>query len=742
MPRPGRPLADLPPLPPGYALQGMQPAAPQAAALPPLPPGYQLQQPAPTPAKPPVKPQAPSTAEEPQTFADLFKAGAKAWGEGVAAPLEAAAATVTGAVAKPVADIAGLAATGVDLARGNKDGDPAGFQREVQERLTYAPRTDLGKATTETIGQVGDATIGAAGRFSKDYYGGAARLLHAPEAVSEAIGNAAEEATKQAPNILGARVAGEVGAARAGAKAAAGPAGAAQAAAKAESYVRTRVGLDWNQVPKALQDELTRIAKSSGDLEKLDPKAIERRAALQGLRIPVETTRAKLTRDAADLRREAVASKTDAGAPIRETDARANRDIQANLEVLRGRKAGLRGGLHDPSEEGAPSTPSVRAPTKGTEDVGGSLQGSLRAKAAASKKNYDALYKKARETEPDARGSVKPLDELLTRNPEIQHLGWVQGWLSKAAKAKQLATGAPEVTRLEDASLAELHDLRSDANEIAATGGKEGYYAKKVVKTIDGIMEQATPAGASAWKQANKAYRAHMEEFKDQGIIKKLVTNKAGDRALALEKTAQTIAKGSLEQIRQVKQSLLTAGEGKARFEGRQAWKDLQGETVNRILEDARNVVATDETERSVLTAAALRKGINSVGRDRLTEIIGKRSTDELYRILRAAKITRTEPAGRVTESGTVPNALVLAEKGLAHLIPGGKYIRGAKEAIKTLGERGQAARDTEAAIKSPLQAAAEEAEARAASRNAARRRQLTTLGAAAGVTPREQPPP
>lgn len=736
--RRGSPLADLPPLPAGYTLQQAPPAASGASpgALPPLPAGYTLQ--ATPPVKPPQTPQEPSKSEAPRTFADLFKSGAKAWGEAIAGPVEAGLSAVTGAVAKPVADVAGLAATGVDLARGNKEGDPAGFQQEVQQDLTYQPRTDLGKATTGVIGAVGEATVGAAAHGAKDYYGGAARMLGLPDAVAEGIGNAAEEVTKQAPNVMGARVAGEVGAARAGAKAAATPAGDAAAAAKAESHVRNRLGMDWNQLPQALQSELTRIAKSGGNLENLSKAAIERRAALQGLRIPVETTRAKLTRDAADLRREAVASKTDAGAPIRETDARANRDIQANLEVLRGRKAGLRGGLHDPTEEGAPQSPSVRAPTKSAEDVGASLQGQVRAKAAASKANYNALYKKARETEPNAAVSVEPLHEMLEKNPEIQHLGFMQGWLKKAGTREVDDAGN---VNSRPVTLHELHDLREKAGGIARAGGTDGYYAGQVVRAIDEAMKEV-PAGAEAWQAANKAFREHQKEFKDQAIIAKLVSSKGGDRALAVEKTANTIAKGSIDQIRQVKKTLLTQPTGKARFEGRQAWKDLQGETVNRILEDARNVVATDETERSVLTAAALRKGINSVGRDRLTEIIGKNSTDELYRILRAAKITRTEPAGRVTESGTVPNALVLAEKGLAHLIPGGKYIRGAKDAIKTLGERGQAARDTEAAIKSPLQVAAEESEARAAARNASRRRQLTTLGAASAIAPRGNAPP
>jgi len=635
----------------------------------------------------------------------------------------AAGSGVVGSVAGGLAGIGqgayNLGAEGLGARSGMSAADRVA---QVQGATAYTPRSAIGAGITGAISApfklLGEAAD-VAGRKTAEVTG------------SPVLGAGVNTGIQALPMIAGAG-----GAARAAARAGEGESAAAAASRgtaaeqKAASYARS-IGLDWTRVAAEIKDRLTAIARESGDFSGLDPEALKREALLKGLRVPVTTTRAKLTRSSPDLRREAVASKTDAGEPIRQTDIRANRDIQANLEILRGRKAGLRGGLHDPAEEGAPSGPSVRAPTKGAEEVGRSVQGSIRAKAKASKARYDALYKKARETEPDARVSVAPLHEMLEANPEIQHLGFMQGWLSRAART--LKTPEGEVPKLENATLKELHDLREKAGGIARAGGTDGYYAGQVVRAIDKAMEEV-PEGAKAWKAANKAYREHQAEFKDQGIIKKLVTNKAGDRSLALEKTAQTIAKGSIEQIRQVKRSLLTGGDKAARFEGRRAWRDLQGETVNRILEDARNVVATDEAERQVLTAAALRKGINAVGRDRLTEILGKSTTDELYRILRAAKITRTEPAGRVTESGTVPNALVLAEKHLAHYIPFGNLARGVKEGVKSLTERGKAAREVDEAVKTPLQSAAEEAERRAAARNAATRARLTTLRAARDV--------
>lgn len=490
------------------------------------------------------------------------------------------------------------------------------------------------------------------------------------------------------------------------------PAGAqSEQEARAQQYARD-IGLDWGRMGAGTRAALTTIAQDASALERLNPAAVRRQAHLQGLRVPVQATRGQLERDPVQLRREAIASNTPEGQPIRDVDIAANRDLQANLEVLRGRVGGQRGGFHEPlTEEGLPAEkPSIRAPTKTPTQVGEAAQGAAREKAKWSKKGYQALYKIARETEPDAKAGLKPIQDLLTSNPEIQHLGWVQSWLSKARSTLPKVEG--ETPPLEKVPLAELHDLRSTANDIARTGGKEGYYAGQVVKAIDQAMEDV-PAGAKAWKAANEAFRKHQQEFKDQAIVGKLVNQKKGgaDRSLALEKTWKTIATGPLDQIRQVKKTLLTGGTPSTRIAGKRAWRDIRAETVNRILEDARNVSSADETERAILTEAALRRSINRIPRENLEEILGKQNVRELYDILRARRIaTRSPVGGRTTQSGTVPNALVLAEKVLKH-IPGGKYVVGAKNAIRDLGERGAAERAAKEAAVSPLEQAARDVE-------------------------------
>jgi len=514
---------------------------------------------------------------------------------------------------------------------------------------------------------------------------------------------------------------------------------------RAQAYAR-RIGLDWARLGAGTRKALETIAQDATALDRLNPEAVKRQAHLESLRVPVRATRGQLERDPVQLRREALASNTSEGQPIRDVDIAANRDLQANLEVLRGRVGGRRGTAEEPITEGGEVNPaSIRGATKTPTQVGEAAQQAAREKAKWSKKGYQALYKIARETEPEVQVPLTPVTDLLTSNPEIQHLGWVQSWLSKAARVKAPEGGEP--VAMTDAKLAELHDLRSTANDIARTGGKEGYYAGQVVKAIDQAME-AAPEGAAAWKRANEAFRKHQQEFKDQGVVGKLVSQKKGgaDRSLALEKTWKTVATGPVEQIRQVKKTLLTGGTPELRARGRAAWRDIRAETVNRILEDARNVTTADETERAVLTEAALRKSINRIPRENLEEILGKANVRELYNILRARRITTRSPVGgRTTQSGTVPNALVLFEKVLKHL-PGGKYVVGAKNAVQELGERGAAARAAQEAGVSPLEQAARDVQKTrpnyAAERRRAQYESLEQSGPTLPQSPSPQPLP
>ena len=116
-------------------------------------------------------------------------------------PAEPILNMLSGIVAKPVSDVAGLAATAKDFISGTQ-GDPEGFKKYIQDKLTYAPRSDLGKTLTESplnpVNMIGNVVGGVSQGAGNMVRGDSTNPLR------EAAGNAVQEAIPQGIGVLGA----------------------------------------------------------------------------------------------------------------------------------------------------------------------------------------------------------------------------------------------------------------------------------------------------------------------------------------------------------------------------------------------------------------------------------------------------------------------------------------------------------------------------------------------------------
>lgn len=117
-------------------------------------------------------------------------------------PAEAAANVSTAMIAKPISDIAGLAATAYDAVTGNADGNPGGFKQYVQDALTYSPRTGAGQATANALAMPGKA-VGWLANATGKFYGDTLKAAGASDAVASAVQDGITEATVQAANLAG-----------------------------------------------------------------------------------------------------------------------------------------------------------------------------------------------------------------------------------------------------------------------------------------------------------------------------------------------------------------------------------------------------------------------------------------------------------------------------------------------------------------------------------------------------------
>jgi hypothetical protein len=686
------------------------------------------------------------------TWRDQLKEGAKAYGRLAAAPIEAAGSLISSAVAAPVAGLAGMAQGAKNVVSGDSTNMSAADRvAQVQSGMTYEPRTEGGqsalKYATTPLRLLGEGAEWTGGKAAQ----GASALGASPE-VAGGVGAAVDTALQAAPSVLlpelagkgplGARIAARAKPpaprveptiapqpAAPGAQPSATPpqlpsrapgqveftadpnapkaplqTPARQTAAqRAESYVRDRVGVDWSGLSSGLKDTITAIAQDAGALDKLDPQQVARKARLDAAGI--KGTRGQVERNLAQLTKEENLVKSEAGGEIR--NIKADQDTQLHQLVDNLRK-----------ESGA------KAETRS--QVGKSVQDSgLRARLRESKSNYDKLYKAARETEPEATVSTDPMYDFVRGNPEvlnpaIQHLNWLQGWLKKAGIESETPTapvkegvaepsGNVSETTRRGVKLTELDDLRKKALSIAKGGGDNAHYAGEVIKAIDKSFEEI-PEAAKAWKQARDAFKAHKTEFDEQGIIKKLATDKSRtDRRAALEDTLDTVVRGSAEDIGKIKASLLEEGRGatpETKAAGTQAWKDIQGGVIDKLKEAATGKREIGNEQGVTQFNSSFRNLFNELDKDgKIDAVFSPEQARRLRDINKLVEDLRTTPSGRVAGSDTVPRLVSMLDKvgeipgigGIAKTIAGG---------VTKLYKAGEEGRQVRRAQSDPLQEA------------------------------------
>lgn len=595
----------------------------------------------------------------------------------------------------------------------------------VQEAMTYQPRTTAGKGVTKAIGTV----LGIPGAIGEAAEGAVQQGLEGKGIPKTAM--AAEVTARMAPEIaatlLGARYGGRL---QAGAMRVAGEAArklTQTSVDAAKQYVEKNTKLKWDDLPPGIKELITKVARDPQTLKQLKPKTIEREARAERLKMPL--TRADAERSSAQHGREERISKTE-GNPVTQIRAKQDQALHRRLDAIQ-RTTGSK--------------------TETQEQVGRSVQDSgLRKKAEVSKENYDRLYTKARETEPNATTSPEPFYEMLKEDPDIQHLGWMQKWLKTAraqgpsespielgtdirkAKAKA-GKGKDESIEFRPLKLKELDDLRKKALLVGKRGGDSAYYAQQVVKAIDKSFDNV-PAGAKAWRAARDAFKAHKKEFEDQGVIKSLTINKKGglDRRVAVEDTTQNILRRSKEDIGKIRESLHTGGTEKTRAAGAKAWKDLQAGVLDYLREKAGGThgIQGEGEGRAEFNAAFVKEFRKLDKNGKIDAIFDPKTAARLRDLYEGARDVRTKPSKRISGSDTAANlkaenTLSALEK-ISKVGKVGPFTAGALKKARGFVESGKQTAEMARAKTTPTAEAAEKVSK--AARKKERRHTLRTL--------------
>jgi hypothetical protein len=367
-------------------------------------------------------------------------------------------------------------------------------------------------------------------------------------------------------------------------------------------------------------------------------RALNRQVTAQNLRVPVNLTRGQATREPGQQQFEIETAKTYPDGPGKPL---IDRQVETNQNILRNFDQYV-------EATGAENTGLLRP-------VGQVVDQALVNQANAAKKRVNDAYEKAK-----AAGETKalvPYESLVRYVNE-------QGPTTKdklapilGAVEDQLAKNDPKGTGL--VSIDAMEDIYKFINANAQEGTPNAVQGRQLKNLINASTEGA---GGDLYREARQLRATFGRQFEDVGAVDKLLRTKPGtsDRAVAFEDVFKhSILDGSLDDTRNIALLLKKGGD-----EGQRAWRELQGQTIEYIKEQATKNIQRDARGNPVPSPAAMDRVVRNLDADgKLDYIFGKKGAQEV-RDLRDTTMNVYSPVRGTANESNTSSALVRALQG------------------------------------------------------------------------------
>jgi len=333
------------------------------------------------------------------------------------------------------------------------------------------------------------------------------------------------------------------------------------------------------------------------------PEAIRRVELANSLRVPVPLTKGQATKD---LGQQGFEIETPKNYPELGKKLLANRADQ-NDKILQN------------FDEFIDAT--------GKQSYGLTATGQLVDKAlvgAANKAKADInnAYKVAKE--------AGELQELVNVSPIQKYLNGLEAEAINAPVITSAKMKLDNLAKDGQLSINDLEEVRKMVGRVSGTTDTNMLYGKDIKKVIDTTLENQ---GGNLYKEARALRSKFSKDFEDIGAVDKLLSKKpnTSDRSVALEDVfAHSILKGSTQDLQNIGLTLKKAGP-----EGQQAWKELQGQTIQHIKDEVTKTVGRDMADNAVVSPAAFNKIVRTLDQDgKLTYLFGKKGAEEIRNLL------------------------------------------------------------------------------------------------------------
>lgn len=386
--------------------------------------------------------------------------------------------------------------------------------------------------------------------------------------------------------------------------------------------------------------------KSVGDME-VPIEAIRRRDAAEvlGDDAPLTKGQASNSLPQQQFERE-MAKNAEFGGPIRERFALHNVRLQHKMDRM--------------ITEAGGNAMSSR-------ETGLSIDAALESRAARNKLQINNLYKIAdKNGEMEAPSDLSPVAEYINKNRTGRSAAPILKYVADEAKVLEIADG-----NIEDGSFSfrpltikQAEELRKSINENTdETNGKDLWRAVELKQLIDA---QTEGLGGKYYRKARMANVRYMKDYENIGLVKNLMGTKRGsdDRAIAFEdvlKKAILSNYSSLDSVRHLRRVLRTQGD-----EGKQAWKNIQSDTIAWIKKEATTSINRDEQNNPIVSAYQLNKAVTSLDKNgKLDFVLGKKTANMIRVINDVAKHVSVSQPGSIGTSNSATQIALLLDMGL-----------------------------------------------------------------------------
>ena len=382
----------------------------------------------------------------------------------------------------------------------------------------------------------------------------------------------------------------------------------------------------YNQFKQTIQPSIANLLRQketsalSGVGSAEVPEVAQRVQLAENLRVPIKLSKGQATRELGQQAFEAETPKNypDVGKPLVQAQAARNEGILQNFDAF---------------------VDATGKESYGLRATGKIVDEALVNASNKAKKEINDAYELARKAGETA--------ELVDVTPVQKFLSGLEAESINAPIIKSAEIKLNSLAKNGKISINDLEEIRKMVNRLSGDTKSNMEYGRQINQLIDSTTENV---GGQLYKDARALRAKYAREFENVGVVDKLLSKKPGtsDRSVALEDVfSHSILNGSLDDVRNIGKTLKKAGP-----EGEQAWKELQGQTIEHIKDQVTRNIDTDSFGNPVVSPAKFKAVVRELDQDgKLDYIFGKKGAQEIRDLLETTILVNAPVKGAVNTS-------------------------------------------------------------------------------------------